>query len=144
MKVGDLPETTARLKTMSERSSVRSAADAFSDSRLGLIVVCDESGCAAGVVSKSDLVRHLARAGRIDIPVSAVMTHTVASASPLDELRAAWEFMAARQLQNLPLLAADRRPVGTLDIRDALQAILRLEEDQEHELVSYIAGVGYR
>jgi CBS domain-containing protein len=144
MKIGDLPETVARLKAMSDRSSVRAAADAFSDTRLGLIVVCDESGTAAGVVSKSDLVRHLARAGRIDIPVSVVMTRAVASASPIDELRATWEFMATRRLQNLPLLDAGRRPVGTLDSRDALQAILRLEENREHELVSYIAGVGYR
>jgi CBS domain-containing protein len=144
MKVGDLPETTARLKAMSDRSSVRAAADAFSDTRLGLIVVCDASGGAAGVVSKSDLVRHLAGAGRIDIPVSAVMSHTVASASPFDELRATWELMARRRLQNLPLLDAAGRPVGTLDIRDALQAMLRLEENQERELVNYIAGVGYR
>lgn len=144
MKAGDLAETATRLKVMSERSSVRGVAEAFSDARVGLVVVCEGDGGTVGVVSKSDLVRHLARAGRIDVAVTTVMTRTVASASPGDDLRTAWQFMVARRLQNLPLLGADRRPVGTLDIRDALQAILRIEEDQESQLVNYIAGNGYR
>lgn len=144
MKAGDLPETAARLKVVSERSSIRAAADAFSDTRFGLVVVCDDAHAATGVVSKSDLVRHLAQAGRIDVPVTTVMTRAVASASPGADLRAAWQCMVARRLQNLPLLGADRRPVGTLDIRDALQAILRIEEDQESQLINYIAGNGYR
>jgi CBS domain-containing protein len=144
MRAGDLRETAIRLKVMSERSSVRVTADAFSDTRLGLVIVCDDAHRAIGVVSKSDLVRHLVSAGMMDAPVTTVMTRTIASASPGDDLRTAWQFMVARRLQNLPLLGADRRPLGTLDIRDALQAILRIEEDQESQLVNYIAGNGYR
>lgn len=52
--------------------------------------------------------------------------------------------MVHRRLQNLPLLGTDRRPVGTLDIRDALQAMIEIEQDQETQLVNYISGVGYR
>jgi predicted transcriptional regulator len=145
MFIGDLPETSSvRFKVLDERSSVRAAADAFSESQLGLIVICDGSGKAVGVVSKSDLVRHLARAGHVDVPIPEVMTRTLISASPGDDLRRTWKFMVSRRLQNLPLLGAHGKPVGTLDIRDALQAIIRLEEDQEDELVNYIAGVGYR
>lgn len=61
-----------------------------------------------------------------------------------DPLRATWELMVERRLQNLPLLGPNRRPVGTLDIRDALQAIIELEQAQEKQLVNYITGVGYR
>ena len=52
--------------------------------------------------------------------------------------------MASRQLQNLPLLGDGNQPVGMLDIRDALQAILEREQQQEAQLIDYIAGVGYR
>jgi hypothetical protein len=52
--------------------------------------------------------------------------------------------MVRRKLQNLPLLAPNRRPVGTLDIRDALQAMVEFEQEQETQLINYIAGVGYR
>jgi hypothetical protein len=36
------------------------------------------------------------------------------------------------------------RPVGVLNLDDALQALLRFETGQETMLLDYIAGVGYR
>jgi len=123
---------------------VQAAADAFANAQLGLIVVCGEGEVARGVVSKSDLVRHLARAGQVGEPITKVMTRRVIFASPTDDLHATWQVMVRRHLQNLPLVDALRRPVGTLDIRDALEAILKQEEQQEDQLVNYIAGNGYR
>jgi CBS-domain-containing membrane protein len=73
-----------------------------------------------------------------------VMTRAIIAGSPGDDLRGTWELMVRRRLQNLPLLGPNRRPVGTLDIRDALQTIIELEQAQESQLVNYIAGVGYR
>jgi CBS-domain-containing membrane protein len=145
MLIGDLTKATSvRLGTLEQCSSVRDAATTFADARLGLLVICDEHERAIGVVSKSDLVRHLARAGHVDLPVTDVMTRSLISASPGDDLRLTWKVMVQRRLQNLPLLDPNRRPVGTLDIRDALQAIIQLEQDQEDQLVNYVAGVGYR
>ena len=145
MHLKDLSEATrARFKAVDETQSVRDAADAFSDGKLGLVIVCDGAGLAVGVVSKSDLVQHLARAGRVDRPISDVMTRAIIAGSPGDDLRGTWELMVRRRLQNLPLLGPNRRPVGTLDIRDALQTIIELEQAQESQLINYIAGVGYR
>lgn len=145
MMLGDLAEaTTMRLKSVGQHQTVRAAAHAFADPRLGLVVVCDGDNRALGVVSKSDLVRHLAVAGSVEMPVTEIMTRSIISAAPGDELRATWKLMVSRRLQNLPLLDLDRRPIGTLDIRDALQAVLELEEEQEDQLINYIAGIGYR
>lgn len=145
MMLGDLAEATSmRLRSLGEHHTVRLAADAFADSRLGLLIVSGTDDQVKGVVSKSDLVRHLAVAGSVDSPVTDIMTRTIISAAPGDDLRATWQLMINRRLQNLPLIDADRRAVGTLDIRDALQAILKLEEAQEGQLINYIAGVGYR
>jgi CBS domain-containing protein len=136
--------TQARFKALDEKSSVREAADAFSDPQIGLIVICGKDGQTTGVISKSDLVRHLARAGRIGIPVVEVMTRSVVCASSAEDLHETWQLMIRQRLQNLPLVDAARKPVGTLDIRDALEAMLKAEERQEDQLINYIAGYGYR
>jgi CBS domain-containing protein len=145
MFVSDLTqETRARFRTLDEKRSVRDAASAFADKQVGLLVVCGTSGETSGVVSKSDLVRHLAGSGNTEAPIAEVMSRAVVFASPHSDLRQTWQLMAQRRLQNLPLLGASGRPVGTLDIRDALEAILSNEERQESELINYIAGNGYR
>jgi len=54
------------------------------------------------------------------------------------------ETMVARRLQNMPVLYAHRKPVGILDIRDAMKVVLEQDELQEHMLADYIAGIGYR
>ena len=97
-----------------------------------------------GVVSKSDLVRHLAAAGSTKAPISVVMTKIVATATTSADLQATWQFMMLRRLQNLPILTVEHRPIGTLDVRDAFQALLTAERRQEEQLVHYISGVGYR
>ena len=51
--------------------------------------------------------------------------------------------MTARRLQNVPVLGVDREPLGVLDIRDAMQKLLELEQYQERALVEYISGIGY-
>jgi len=132
-----------RFSALGEMAPVLAAADALTNSRLGLIVICGPDERASGVVSKSDLVRHLAQAGQVDLPVAKVMTRTVITASPTDDLHETWQHMMSQRLQNLPVLAPDSRPIGTLDIRDALSAILKLEESQEEALINYIAGNGY-
>ena len=60
--------TSARLVVIATDATVRTAASALSNPQIGLIVVCDEKGRAAGVVSKSDLVRHLASMGVAEAP----------------------------------------------------------------------------
>jgi CBS domain-containing protein len=107
----------ARFRTLDAYRSVRDAADIFSDPQVGLLVVSGRKGETAGVVSKFDIVRHLARSGRVDTPLAEVMSHSVVSTSPTADLRQTRQFMVQRGLQNLPLIDADRKPVGMLDIR---------------------------
>jgi hypothetical protein len=52
--------------------------------------------------------------------------------------------MVAQRLQNMPVLGTDAKPLGVLDIRDALKALFEQEEYQEGLLSNYVAGVGYQ
>jgi len=144
MRILDLAETTRpRLRTLDRSATARSAAAALSAPGAGLVVI-SAGGEAVGVVSKSDLVRHLARAGAADAGAAGLMTRTVFSCRPEEDLRAVWHRMTAAGLQNVPVLGDNARPLGVLDVRDAMRAILATEEMEERALENYIAGVGYR
>ena len=61
MIVAELSSTTSpRLAAVATTATVGIAAKALSQLDVGMLVVCNEGGPVAGVLSKSDLVRHLA------------------------------------------------------------------------------------
>ena len=138
------PATATRMRVIAAGASIRSAALAFAEHQIGLLVVCGEDGRAVGVISKSDLVGHLAAGGAGQTTVSPVMSQPIVSCAAHDDLYSTWQMMRARGLQNMPVLDDADRPVGVLDIRDALAALLDEEQYQEQVLVNYISGVGYR
>ena len=138
------PVIAARLVVIATDATLRSAACALSSPHIGLLVVCDQSNRVAGVVSKSDLVRHLTQVGVAEAPVATLMSRDVVSCCPDDDLHATWQRMVARSLQNMPVLGIDARPLGVLDIRDALKVLFEQEEYQERLLTNYVGGVGYQ
>lgn len=145
MLVGQLgPVLSRRLTVVDVEAPLHEAATSFLKPGIGLVVVCRIDGGAAGVLSKSDLVRHMATAATALASVSVLMSSPFFSCTPDDDLHAIWETMSARSLQNMPVLGADAKPVGVLDIRDAMQALFEQEELQERLLANYIAGIGYQ
>ena len=136
--------TSERLVVIALDATLRTAASALSNPHIGLLVVCEENRKVAGVVTKSDLVRHLASVGVADAPVRNLMSRDIVSCRPEDELYATWQEMAAQNLQNVPVLSTNSTPVGVLDIRDALKLLFEHEEHEERLLINYIAGVGYQ
>lgn len=136
--------TSVRLAVIPVDTKLRAAASALFNRHIGLLVVCDENGKATGVVSKSDIVRHLSDVGVAEAPVADLMSRDIVSCGPEDDLHATWQRMAAQNLQNMPVLSTDSKPLGVLDIRDALKALFEQEEYQERLLINYVAGVGYQ
>jgi CBS domain-containing protein len=136
------PMTSARLSLIDVTATLQTAALTLSCPGRGLAVVRHENGKAAGVLSKSDLIRHLTDREQT-ATVETLMSRNVISCSPADELQAAWQTMVENRLQNMPVLGPDARPIGVLDIRDALKVLFEQEQLQEHMLANYIAGIGY-
>jgi CBS domain-containing protein len=144
-RVGDFVAVTkARLAVIATNATLRNAAVALSGPDIGLVVICEENGSVAGVVSKSDLVRHLMLDGIPDAPVAVQMSRDIVSCRPEDDLYSTWKVMAAGSLQNIPVLGTDSKPIGVLDIRDAMKGLFEHEEYQERLLFDYVAGVGYQ
>ncbi|MCJ9670896.1 MULTISPECIES: CBS domain-containing protein [unclassified Neorhizobium] len=136
------PMTSARLMVIDVAATLQAAALTFSNPGIGLVVVSERHGKAAGVLSKSDLIRHLADR-EANASVEALMSRNIISCSPADELQATWQVMVENRIQNMPVLGADAKPLGVLDIRDALKVLFEQEQLQEHMLANYVAGIGY-
>jgi CBS domain-containing protein len=135
---------SGRLVVIAVDETLRTAAFALSNPHIGLLVVCDENRKATGVVSKSDIVRHVANVGVAQVRVSTLMTRNIISCRPEDDVYATWQRMEAQSLQNMPVLGTDAKPLGILDIRDALKVLFEQEEYQERLLLNYVAGAGYQ
>ena len=72
------------------------------------------------------------------------MSRTIVSCRSTDDVHDVWQTMATQGLQNVPVLGAGSKPLGILDIRDAMKALFEQEEYQERLLTNYIAGIGYQ
>ena len=72
------------------------------------------------------------------------MTRDVACCQPKDWLRDVWNTMKERQLKNVPITDDSARPIGILNARDALQALMQEVEQEESLLRDYVMCVGYR
>jgi len=135
---------SARLMVIDVNATLQAAALALANPGIGLAVVSAENGKATGVLSKTDLIRHLTRREPAEASVVTLMSRNIISCDPKDELCAAWQVMVAQRLKNMPVLGPDSKPLGVLDIRDAMKVLFEQEQLQEHMLADYIAGVGYR
>ena len=133
-----------RLAVITVDATLRTAACALSKPHVGLLVVCEVNRKAAGVVSKSDIVRRLTVVGVAEASVATLMSREIVSCRPGDDLYATWQKMSAQNLQNMPVLGTGSEPVGVLDIRDALKALFEQEEYQERMLFNYVVGIGYQ
>jgi CBS domain-containing protein len=85
---------------------------------------CQGSGCTAAVAT--------------------VMTKDVTYCRPGDLLHDVWSIMKERGLLHVPVVGEDFRPLGVINARDALLALLEGSEYEESLLRDYVMGIGYR
>lgn len=59
-------------------------------------------------------------------------------------LETLWLDMNARGLKNIPVIDVADAPIGVLNARDILQALLSQSVNEESMMRDYVMGVGYR
>ena len=98
-----------------------------------------------GVVTKSDIVAQISQClgASCTTGVFSVMTRDVACCQQKDWLHDVWSIMKERQLKNDPITDDLARPIGILNARDALQALMQEVEQEESLLRDYVMCVGY-
>ena len=140
-----LPAASKRLITLGDEAPLMDAAKLLREPGADLVVVCNADERMAGVISKTDIVRQISQ-GRESEPATAastVMTRTVVSCRPGDLLHDVLATMKERRVKNVPVLDQDSRPIGLLNARDVLEALLEEVEHEETLLRDYVMSIGH-
>jgi CBS domain-containing protein len=134
-----------RLITVRDEAPLIDAAKLLREPDADLVVVCNADERMVGVITKTDMVRQMSqwRESEFVAPASTVMTRTVVSFRPDDSLQDVWTTMKHRSLKNVPILDQDSRPVGVLNARDVLEALLEEVEHEELLLREYVMRIGH-
>ncbi len=107
--------------------------------RIGAVLVLDETGGLAGIVSERDVVKALAAKGAELQRVSAgdVMTVNVTTVKPTTTINEAMELMDRGYFRHLPVLD-NGALIGIISVRDVVRARIDRHVAENESLVSYI------
>lgn len=142
--IGDIARS--RLVTIGVDALLMDAAKLLADTQINLVVVCGPDGAMAGVITKTNIVRLIGGCcGNACRTLAAdVMTPDVTSCRPTDCLPDVLSMMQERGFVHIPVLDENSRPVGVVNARDALRALMVEGEYEESLLRDYVMGIGYQ
>lgn len=111
----------------------------MADKRIGAVIVLNESGGIAGILSERDVVRVLAEHGEAWLaqPVKKVMTNKVVTCTPSATVSWVMEQMTSGKFRHVPVLNDDRL-VGIISIGDVVKFRLSEIERESEALREYI------
>lgn len=140
-----LPAARERLTMIGDDAPLIAAAALLRDLDTDLVVVHDRGGLLAGVITKTDIVRQIShcQGAACMAAASAVMSQAVIYCRPDNLVGEIWRIMKERHLKNIPILDPNSRPIGVLNARDVLEALLKEVEYEEVLLQEYVTCVGY-
>ncbi len=113
------------LVTVDPKNSLRRAAKAMTDRGVGCAVVI-ENERVAGIVTERDILRSIARDGRMDeVKVEDVMTRDVVSGAPGWDILRAVKTMTDGGFRHLLVMEMDD-PVGIVSLRDLMTSMAEM------------------
>jgi CBS domain-containing protein len=132
---GDLVFTTTPSET------IATVAGLLHQRRVGALVVLDDGGRVAGIVSERDIVRAVAEMGEAALsqPISSCMTRDVLFAEPAETVDSLLGRMTDRRIRHLPVCSKERL-VGIVSIGDLVKSKISEVEAEAEGLKSYIAA----
>ena len=126
--------------TIKPDQSVHEAVRLMADKNIGALVVVDDAGDIAGIVSERDIVANLAngQAELLAAPVSRIMTREVFTCSPSDSTEQLMAQMTRSRIRHLPV-KEDGKLAGIVSIGDVVKWRIAEIESRNAALEEYIA-----
>lgn len=146
LRISSLADTTrSQLATVSLKSPLMQAARLLAEPRIDLVVVCHPDGTVAGVVTKTDIVEQIGRCVGSACQTLAcdLMAPQVVRCRTDDLISDVLALMERHRLVHLPVVDEQDRPVGIVNARDALRALVQEGAYEESLLREYVMGIGY-
>ena len=105
--------------------AISSVANTLNRERIGALLVKQEGGTVAGIISERDIVRSLAEqgSGALDLPVSDFMSQSLVTCSPESSTEEIMTQMLESQIRHLPVVR-DGALIGIISIGDVVKAVL--------------------
>ncbi len=129
--VDEIMRPLVQCRVASELETVRDIYIRFGGKsrRAGVVMVTNGADVLTGLFTDSDLVRLLERQQEnlIDRPIKDVMTKTPVTIQSGQKTMLALETLACRNLSEIPIVDADGRPLGLIDITDVLAILPHAE-----------------
>jgi CBS domain-containing protein len=128
--------------SLSASASLSEAVQLLARKRIGAVVVKDELGALAGILSERDVVRALASESphALTRPCSDYMTRTVATCREQDTVEALMEMMTQGRFRHVPVLDEGGSLCGLVSIGDVVKMQIEEITREAHNLRSYIAA----
>lgn len=136
----------SRLQKVSADALLVDVAALLSSAQISVVVVCDSEGEAMGVITETVLVARLGlgQADFFTTRASDVMTREFTVCAPQDLLSDVLAMMHTRGLIHVVLVDMGKKPLGVLNARDGLRALLAAGNHEEALLRNYVMGIGYQ
>ena len=138
--------TRSRLLRVGGDALLVEVAAPLSNAQISVVVVCDAAGRAVGTITETVLVRRLGlgQADFFTTHAGDVATPEITPCAPDDLLSDVLAVMHKRGLIHVLVVDAANKPVGVLNARDGLRALLAAGNQEEELLRNYVMGIGYR
>ncbi len=136
-----LKNKSATIITTRPDENVATVAHILHANRIGAILVLNETGGIAGILSERDIVRGLALHGAsvMDKPVSALMTAKVVSCTPTDTVASVMSRMTEGRFRHMPVVE-DGILAGVISIGDVVKFRLAEYTHEVESLRDYVSG----
>lgn len=125
---------------------VYEALELMAEKNCGALVVLDDQGQMAGVISERDYARKviLHKKASMDTPVADIMTADVVTVDESHTLDQCLTIMSQHNIRHLPVVEK-RTVVGVLGIGELVNLKMAEKEGQIRDLTTYISGnLAYR
>lgn len=138
--------TRSRLVTVGVDTLLVEVAKLLSDTQISLVVVCDPNGAMVGIITKTNIVQQIGhcRGTGCTRAAAELMVRDVTYCRPSDRLPDVLSMMAKRGFVHIPVVDDHSKPLGVMNARDALRALLAEEEYEDSLLRDYVMDIGYR
>ena len=129
--------------TATPKETVQGTAQKLSENRIGAVIIVDDKGGIAGIVSERDIVRALAEHGAksMAMPVSGIMSKTVRTCKTGDSETELMALMTTHRIRHLPVVESGKL-AGMISIGDIVKFRIEAIEREAEEMKSYIASAG--